>query len=126
MRNLNDVVNGRWPAVLIPRTAQLPVLSGPARRPRPFEGVVRGAVAFAAALLAAQLATGVPDVAPWVGGGMLITAGIYQLTPLKDFCLRPCRSPVAFLLHVSSYKCRLRDLRVGLYHGLYCIGCCWG
>lgn len=57
---------------------------------------------------------------------MLITAGIYQLTPLKDFCLRHCRSPVAFLLHVSSYKGRLRDLRVGLYHGLYCIGCCWG
>jgi predicted metal-binding membrane protein len=61
-----------------------------------------------------------------VGTGVVMSAGIYQLTPLKDFCLRHCRSPVAFLLHVSSYKGRLRDLRVGLYHGLYCIGCCWG
>jgi predicted metal-binding membrane protein len=85
-----------------------------------------GAIVFAAALLAAQLATGAPDVAPWVGAGVVMSAGIYQLTPLKDFCLRHCRSPVAFLLHVSSYKGRLRDLRVGLYHGLYCIGCCWG
>jgi predicted metal-binding membrane protein len=57
---------------------------------------------------------------------MLVAAGIYQLTPLKDFCLRHCRSPVAFLLHVAGYKGRLRDLRVGVYHGLYCIGCCWG
>lgn len=87
---------------------------------------VFGAVAFAAALLTARLATGAPDVAPWVGAGVVAAAGIYQLTPLKDFCLRHCRSPVAFLLHVSSYKGRLRDLRVGLYHGLYCIGCCWG
>ena len=87
---------------------------------------VFGAVAFAAALLAAQLATSAPDVAPWVGSAMLVAAGSYQLTPLKDFCLRHCRSPLAFLLHVSGYKGRLRDLRVGLYHGLYCIGCCWG
>jgi predicted metal-binding membrane protein len=85
-----------------------------------------GAAAFAAALLAAQLAEGAPDVARWVGAGVVMSAGIYQLTPLKDFCLRHCRSPVAFLLHVSSYKGRLRDVRVGLYHGLYCIGCCWG
>lgn len=87
---------------------------------------VFGAVAFAAAQLATWLAMGVPDAAPWVGAGVVGAAGIYQVTPLKDFCLRHCRSPVAFLLHVSSYRGRLRDLRVGLYHGLYCIGCCWG
>ena len=55
-----------------------------------------------------------------------MAAGIYQITPLKNFCLRHCRSPVAFLLHVSGYKGRFRDVRVGLYHGLYCVGCCWG
>jgi predicted metal-binding membrane protein len=87
---------------------------------------VFGVAAFAVALLTAQLATAAADVASWVGAGVLVAAGIYQLTPLKDFCLRHCRSPVAFLLHVSGYKGRLRDLRVGLYHGLYCIGCCWG
>ena len=88
---------------------------------------VFGAVAFAAAQLATWLAMGdAPDAAPWVGAGVVGAAGIYQVTPLKDFCLRHCRSPVAFLLHVSSYRGRLRDLRVGMYHGLYCIGCCWG
>jgi hypothetical protein len=66
------------------------------------------------------------DIAPWVGAGVLVAAGAYQLTPLKDFCLRHCRSPIAFLLHVSGYKGRLRDVRVGMYHGVYCVGCCWG
>lgn len=84
-----------------------------------------GAIAFAAAQLAGGLAMGAPDAAPWVGAGVVAAAGLYQVTPLKDFCLRHCRSPVAFLLHVSGYRGRLRDLRVGIYHGLYCIGCCW-
>ena len=85
-----------------------------------------GVVAYAAAALSGLLAEAAPDVAPWVGAGVLAAAGAYQLTPLKDFCLRHCRSPVAFLLHVSGYKGRLRDVRVGMYHGVYCVGCCWG
>jgi predicted metal-binding membrane protein len=85
-----------------------------------------GLGAYAAASLAALLAEDAADAAPWVGAGVLMAAGAYQLTPLKDFCLRHCRSPVAFLLHVSGYKGRLRDVRVGMYHGVYCVGCCWG
>lgn len=85
-----------------------------------------GVVAYAAAALSALLAEDKADIAPWVGAGVLMAAGAYQLTPLKDFCLRHCRSPVAFLLHVSGYKGRLRDVRVGMYHGVYCVGCCWG
>jgi predicted metal-binding membrane protein len=86
-----------------------------------------GVVAYGAAALAALLAEdGGADIAPWVGAGVLAAAGVYQLTPLKDFCLRHCRSPIAFLLHVSAYKGRLRDARVGMYHGVYCVGCCWG
>lgn len=85
-----------------------------------------GIVAYAAAGLSALLAEDAADIAPWVGAGVLVAAGAYQLTPLKDFCLRHCRSPVAFLLHVSGYKGRLRDVRVGMYHGVYCVGCCWG
>jgi predicted metal-binding membrane protein len=85
-----------------------------------------GVGAYVAAALAALLAEDAPDIAPWVGAGVLVAAGVYQLTPLKDFCLRHCRSPVAFLLHVSGYKGRLRDVRVGIYHGAYCVGCCWG
>jgi predicted metal-binding membrane protein len=57
------------------------------------------------------------------GGGLLILAGVYQFTPLKQACLRGCRSPFAFLLN------HWRDgwvgaLRMGLAHGAYCIGCC--
>ncbi|MET3920450.1 putative metal-binding membrane protein [Arthrobacter sp. UYEF20] len=85
-----------------------------------------GVLAFAAAALSALLAGNAADLAPWVGAGALAAAGVYQLTPIKDFCLRHCRSPVAFLLHVSGFKGRLRDVRVGMYHGVYCVGCCWG
>jgi predicted metal-binding membrane protein len=53
-------------------------------------------------------------------------AGAYQLSPLKDRCLAHCRSPLGLLLHYGSYRGRSRDLRVGLHHGGYCLGCCWG
>lgn len=85
-----------------------------------------GILAYAVSLLGGKLAAEAPVAAAWVGAGLLVAAGIYQLTPLKNFCLRHCRSPVAFLLHVSGYKGPFRDVRVGLYHGLYCVGCCWG
>jgi hypothetical protein len=85
-----------------------------------------GVVAYGVAALAALPAQDGADIAPWVGAGVLAAAGVYQLTPLKDFCLRHCRWPIAFLLHVSAYKGRLRDARVGIYHGVYCVGCCWG
>ena len=51
--------------------------------------------------------------------------GIYQLTPLKLRCLSHCRSPLAHLLHYTSFHGPLRDLRAGIEHGLYCVGCCW-
>jgi len=85
-----------------------------------------GTAAFVAALLASQLATTAPTVAPWVGAGIVAAAGAYQLTPLKDYCLRQCRSPISFLLHTSNYRGPFRDVRAGAYHGIYCIGCCWG
>jgi predicted metal-binding membrane protein len=87
--------------------------------------VAFGILAFAAARAAGGLATGAPRTAAWVGAVLLAGAGVYQLTPLKDRCLRHCRSPLGFLLHFGSYTGRLRDLRVGLYHGGYCLGCCW-
>jgi predicted metal-binding membrane protein len=51
--------------------------------------------------------------------------GLYQLTPLKDRCLAHCRSPFSQLMRYGSYRGRLRDLRVGVHHGAYCLGCCW-
>jgi len=56
-------------------------------------------------------------------GVTLTLAGLYQFTPLKRLCLHRCRSPLAFL------KQHWRDVEdaseMGLWHGLYCLGCCW-
>jgi predicted metal-binding membrane protein len=63
--------------------------------------------------------------AVWSAAIALAVAGVYQFTPVKARCLRHCRSPLGFLLHFGSYAGRLRDVRVGAYHGGYCVGCCW-
>jgi predicted metal-binding membrane protein len=64
------------------------------------------------------------DRGPWVAGGALAAAGLYQLTPLKRACLRHCRSPLHFLLH--GHPGRFGAVRTGLGHGGYCVGCCTG
>ncbi len=59
-----------------------------------------------------------------VGGALLIAAGFYQLSPLKAACLRKCQSPLIYL--GSNWKPgNAGALRMGLAHGLYCLGCCW-
>jgi predicted metal-binding membrane protein len=59
-----------------------------------------------------------------LSGLLLIAAGLYQLTPLKRACLLNCRSPAAFL--ASHWrKGTLGALRIGLDHGIYCVGCCF-
>jgi predicted metal-binding membrane protein len=60
----------------------------------------------------------------WLGGTILIAAGIWQLTPVKTVCLRHCRSPLSFLAH-QWRPGRLGAFRMGLEHGSYCLGCCW-
>lgn len=72
-------------------------------------GVLEGSMALGSMRLAAAL---------------YIAAGAYQFTPLKRTCLDACRSPIAFL------SARWRPgaagaLRLGLEHGLFCLGCCW-
>jgi hypothetical protein len=57
-------------------------------------------------------------------GALLITAGVYQFTPLKRICIGYCESPISFFMR------RWRDgtsgaVTMGLYHGIYCLGCCW-
>lgn len=59
-----------------------------------------------------------------VTGATLLIAGVYQLTPLKDVCLRQCRTPMDFLL-THWYAGSLGAFRLGVAHGLYCVGCCW-
>lgn len=85
-----------------------------------------GIVAYFAARGAEGVVEDAPEAGRWVAAGIVLVAGVYQLTPLKDACLTHCRSPLGFLLHVGNYRGRLRDVRVGVYHGGYCVGCCWG
>lgn len=55
---------------------------------------------------------------------VLAAAGLYQLSPLKQACLRQCRAPAQFL--VSHWRPgRLGALVLGVRHGAYCVGCCW-
>jgi predicted metal-binding membrane protein len=61
---------------------------------------------------------------PYVAGGLILLAAVYELTPLKHACLRRCRSPLDFLFGAW------RDgsagaLRLGIEHGAWCVGCCW-
>ncbi len=64
------------------------------------------------------------STSPWLGAGLLIAAGIFQLTPYKKACLRHCRTPFSFFMeHWSTGK--LGAFKMGLHHGWYCLGCCW-
>jgi predicted metal-binding membrane protein len=60
----------------------------------------------------------------YLAGGILLLAAVYQLTPLKDVCLRRCRSPLSFLMN-HWRPGRLGALRMGVLHGGWCVGCCW-
>jgi len=60
----------------------------------------------------------------WLTGGLLVAAGIYQLTPLKAACLTQCRNPVQFLM-ARWRPGATGALRMGMAHGAYCVGCCW-
>jgi predicted metal-binding membrane protein len=73
---------------------------------------------------AALLSTMMASTSALFGGILLIAAGIYQLTPLKQACLKHCRGPVQFITHhwrPGSFGA----FRMGLEHGLFCLGCCW-
>jgi predicted metal-binding membrane protein len=60
----------------------------------------------------------------WLGGALLIAAGAYQFTPLKNACLRNCRAPAHFLSRYwrTGYP---GAFRMGVRLGVYCLGCCW-
>src|SRR4051794_15382572 len=61
-----------------------------------------------------------------LGAIVLIAAGVYQWTPLKDVCLAQCQSPFWFLMRHGGFRDDVRGcLLLGLRHGGYCVGCCW-
>ena len=88
--------------------------------------VACGVAAFAALAGTGRLLTASPSAAKWLGVAIFTAAGIYQLTPWKDWCLRRCRSPIGALMYYLGFQGRSRDLRVGVHHGATCAGCCWG
>lgn len=67
------------------------------------------------------------DENSWVlGAGVLFTAGVYQFTPLKYVCLDKCRSPLSFITeHWHGTGERTEAFKLGVHHGLFCLGCCW-
>jgi predicted metal-binding membrane protein len=84
-----------------------------------------GAVALQFGLDQAQLLSPMMSVTSRsVAGGGLMAAGVYQWTPLKQACLRRCRSPLEFLM-TQWREGRVGALNMGLRHGAYCLGCCW-
>ena len=86
-----------------------------------------GGLSYLGALATSELAQQVPWLmlnAARIGGGILMLAGLYQLTPLKHACLAKCRTPQEFIRH-SWRDGSAGYFRMGLEHGIYCLGCNW-
>jgi predicted metal-binding membrane protein len=86
-----------------------------------------GALAYGLALAAEALVEGdmwLMNNGARLGGAALVLAGLYQLSPLKRSCLAKCRSPLDFIM--TSWRDGYPgSFRMGLEHGMYCLGCCW-
>ncbi|MEJ2131930.1 MAG: DUF2182 domain-containing protein [Gammaproteobacteria bacterium] len=70
------------------------------------------------------LSTMMASTSVYLGGAILVGAGLWQLTPIKHACLRHCRSPI----HYITQHWRgggWGALQMGVQHGVYCLGCCW-
>jgi predicted metal-binding membrane protein len=126
-----------WPTVLVYRQLQA------ARRERGKNAVRMGSALLLVGYLAAWTAVGLVGFAilkagrafeigalswdrggPLLAGGVIVAAAAYQLTPLKDICLRHCRGPFSFLLE-HWRPGALGAVQMGARHGVWCIGCCW-
>ena len=91
------------------------------------EHVGRSGTAFVGGYFAVWAVTGLAafeatqvlmDAGRGLAAGAVAAAAVYQLSPLKDACLRRCRSPLGLLLRRGA-------LGAGLEHGVLCLGCCW-
>ena len=89
--------------------------------------VVYGALAY---VLDAVVRASASDFVSWfragplLVGSVLFLAGVYQVSPWKNACLIHCRSPLSYFAR-NWHPGRLGSLRMGLTHGLVCVGCCW-
>ena len=73
-----------------------------------------------AALLSPMMAS----TSPFLGGALLLAAGVFQWSPIKYACLSHCRSPLGFIM--TEWREGTKGaLMMGLRHGAFCLGCCW-
>ena len=73
---------------------------------------------------AALLSPLMASTSPFLGGSLLVAAGVFQWTPLKSICLSRCRSPLNLLM--TEWRDGIKGTFVmGLRHGIFCLGCCW-
>ena len=130
-------------AMMLPTSVPLVATFGAlvARRSRPallvalvIAGYLGTWTAFGFAVyLADRVLHAVVDATPWlaahpqlIAAGVLFAGGAYQFSPLKYRCLDECRSPLGFVLNRwSGRRPRTDALRIGVAHGLFCLGCCW-
>jgi predicted metal-binding membrane protein len=131
-------------AMMVPSVTPVVLLFANVTRRRRLQGVLAAPVsvfalgyllawtgyAVLAALLqsflhsAALLSPSMVSVNPWLGGGLLILAGVYQWLPAKGACLSHCRSPLGFF--TAEWREGVPGaLVMGFRHGTYCVGCCW-
>jgi len=83
-----------------------------------------GATAGQLLLQNSSMLDGASRAASVAGSALLILAGVYQLTPLKNQCLAHCRSPLGFFM--SEWRDGIRGtVAMGIKHGVNCLGCCW-
>jgi len=124
-------------AMMLP--SALPMIGLYAATQRSAGALARGTAvaAFAATYLGLWAASGLPmylsslglmaltpRAIAYVTAGVLVIAGVFQLSPLKQACLRRCRSPLGFLM--GHWRGGWRGgLAMGWAHACYCLGCCW-
>jgi len=85
---------------------------------------VMGAAIQDALASAAILSQGLWLESAWPGGLLFLAAGAYEWSPAKSRCLDQCRGPLSFI--TGHWRPGAGGaLRMGLEHGLYCLGCCW-
>jgi predicted metal-binding membrane protein len=73
---------------------------------------------------ASLLSPAMVSTTPFLSGALLLTAGLWQWLPVKQACLHHCRSPVHFFQH-EWREGTAGAVRMGVGHGVYCLGCCW-
>lgn len=119
--------------MMLPSAAPMVMLAGDGARPyflalgyvSIWIGFSVGATALQWLLMRTLILTPMMEVSGATAGATLLAiAGIYQWTPLKSACLTTCQSPMAFITR-RWRSGNTGAFRMGVEHGLYCVGCCW-